>query len=398
MKSLDVGTMFLVKGELDTIDDSDVVFEKERNVFAEVKETLDDPEEILKDNNYAYAKYKNKYYVVGEDVFKVHEIESLFKKSGTSSYFSEVRRPMKDGMLNIREDKMSLAIIQEIIKNLVGKPNFPGETLCFCVPGNPVNSSNNVLFHQNVLTNFIKSLGYEPECINEALALIFSENPCADDPNEPDGIAKFSGISISCGSGMCNVALAWKQLPLLTFSIESAGDWIDIESAKIVGCDVATITKYKERHFDFNKFDSTDMKQMALNVYYEAMIKNAIEHFSAKFENLDDDEKREIPLEIIVGGGTASVPGFIEKFKEVLKTVSLPFEVKNVRLAKNPLYAVSNGCLAKAISVENKKKAAQNIEQKAKSEPSPEPQEEKKQTEPKEKQDKSAQKIKIERE
>ena len=144
-KAADLGTMWIVKAELDQIDDSDISFEMERNVFAEVRPTLDDPEEVLKDNNYAYAKYKDKFYVVGEDVFKVHEIESLFKKSGTSSYFSEVRRPMKDGMLNIKEDKMSLAIIQEIIRNLLGEPNFPGETLCFCVPGNPVNSTNNIL-------------------------------------------------------------------------------------------------------------------------------------------------------------------------------------------------------------------------------------------------------------
>ena len=88
MKSLDPGTMNVVKGEIDELDDNGVSFEIERNVFAEVRETLDDPEEVLKNNNYSYIKYKDQFYVVGEDVFKVHEIESLFKKSGATSYFS----------------------------------------------------------------------------------------------------------------------------------------------------------------------------------------------------------------------------------------------------------------------------------------------------------------------
>ena len=354
MQGLDCGTMFLVKSSLDEIDETDVSFEIERNVFAEVRNTLDDPEQVLKENNYAYVKHKDKYYVVGEDVFKVHAIESLFKKSGGSSYFSDVRRPMKDGLINTAEDKMAIAIIQAIIKQLVGKPKYENEVLCFCAPGDPINSESNVIFHRTMLHSFISSLGYHAECINEALAIIYSECPVADDPDEPDGKAKFSGISLSFGSGMVNCALSWKQIPLLNFSMTHSGDWIDQEAAKIAGCDVATITKFKEKHLDLDNIDTSDVKQMALDIYYQAMIKNAMTHFASKFQNLDDNEKRDTPLEIVVAGGTASVPGFVSKFESVLEQIDLPFAVKCVRLAKNPLYAVSNGCLVKAISIENK--------------------------------------------
>jgi hypothetical protein len=354
-RGLDCGTMFLVKGELDSIDDG-VSFEIERNVFAEVRQSLDDPEEVLKNNNYSYLKYKDNFYVVGEDVYKVHEIESLFKKSGSISYFSEVRRPMKNGLINTAEDKMSIAIIQAIIKKLIGKPSSNGEVLCFCVPGDPVTSNASVLFHKMMLTNFIKSLGYTPECINEAVAINYSECPVAEDSSEPDGIAKFSGITISCGAGMSNCALSWKQLPLLTFSIEKSGDWVDEEAAQIAGCDKATITKFKEKNLDLSNIDSSDLKQIALEVYYRALIENIISNFAAKFEKLE--KKIDTPLEIILAGGTASVPGFVDKFKEVLAGMEnlLPFHIKCVKLAKNPLYAVSNGCLIKAISTENKLK------------------------------------------
>ena len=82
---------------------------------------------------------------------------------------------------------------------------------------------------------------------------------------------------------------------------------------------------------------------------------NVIAHFVSRFERLADDEKKDIPLEVVIGGGTASVPGCDEKFASLLKAADLPFNVKNVRMAKNPLYAVSNGCLIKAMSIESKK-------------------------------------------
>lgn len=356
-KSLDIGTAFLVKGEIDSLDDSGVSFEVERNVFAEVRQTLDDPEEVLKNNNYSYVKYKDNFYVVGEDVYKVHEIESLFKKTGGTSYFSEVRRPMKDGLINTAEDKMSISIIQSIIKKLLGPPSFPGEVCCFCVPGDPVNSKDNVLFHKTIMTSFIKSLGYTPECVTEAVAIIYSECPTVEDENEPGGIAKFSGISISAGGGMVNCSLCYKQLPLLTFSIQNSGDWIDVEAAKIAGCDTASITKFKEKKLDLDNIDSSDIRQSALEIYYVAMIENALKHFAAKFEKLD--QKLDMPLSICIAGGTSLVPGFLNKFKQVLSTLDLPFHVKEVKHSKNALFCVANGLLVKAVSCENKLKNAQ---------------------------------------
>lgn len=354
--AIDLGTMHFVKASIDDVDDSGVSFEIERNVFAEVRETLENPEQILKENNYSYVKIKDKFYVIGNDVYKIHDIESLFKKSGSVSYFSEVRRPMKNGLLNTAEDKMSISIIQEIIKRLVGKPAQPNEILCFCAPGEPVNSKNNVLFHKMMLTNFLASLGYKVECVNEALAIIYSECPTMEAPDEASGVAKFSGISMSYGSGMTNCCLAYKQLPLLTFSVEHAGDWIDQEAARVAGSDIATITKYKEKNLNLDKIDQSDIKQLALEVYYKAMIENSLKHFAAKFEKLESNQKTTAPLEIVVAGGTASVPGFIGKFKEVLDTLDLPFAIKGVRLAKNPLYTVANGLLTKAIALENAQK------------------------------------------
>ena len=98
----------------------------------------------------------------------------------------------------------------------------------------------------------------------------------------------------------------------------------------------------------------TDMRQAALGIFYENMIQNALSNFAEKFNELDN--QIDAPLEIIVAGGTASVPGFLDKFKEVLDQQDLPFKVKSVKMAQNPLYTVSNGCLVKAIAAEKKMK------------------------------------------
>lgn len=354
MNGLDLGTMNIVAAFPDKVDDTEIVFSSERNMFAECRQNMEDPEQILEDNKYAYVKYDGNFYVIGEDCLKISEIENLFKKTGSqTSYFTSVRRPMKSGLLNTaQEQTVSLVIIKEIISRLIGPPKYKGEVVCFCSPGDPSNSDANVTYHKRVLTNVIKSLGYRAECINEAHALALSENPKAEDGN--GGEEEYTGLSCSLGSGMINICLVKKQLPLLTFSIQGCGDWIDEESAKVAGVDVTTITRFKEKKFDLNNIDPMDIKQSALEIYYDAMIENIVKNFSAKFEKIPANEKIDTAFEIIVGGGTSMVPGFIEKFRSVIDGMDLPFKVKGVRMAQHPLFAVANGCLAKAMAVEKK--------------------------------------------
>lgn len=352
-KSLDLGTAFLVKGEMDTVSEGPV-FTVQRNCFLQPTAT-DDTEQTLKENKWSYIKHNNNFYILGEDAIKLKNLytTNIKDESIIATKIGELRRPMKDGVLNTGEEKLSVAIIQTMIKNLVGKPSYPGEVLCFCAPGDAVDRNITALFHKTMMTNFLKGLGYTVECIPEALAIIFSERPVANDPNE--GEMPFTGISMSFGGGMCNVTLAIKKLPLINFSIAKSGDFIDIESAKIAGCDVAQISRFKETKLNLANIDYSEMKEAALDIFYQNVIEHSLNNFASKFNQLDT--KLDYPLEICVAGGTAMVPGFIDKFKAVLSSISLPFQVKSVRLASNPFYTVSNGCLLKAISVEKKLKA-----------------------------------------
>ena len=354
-KSLDLGTMFLVKGEISDVTD-DTTFTIERNAFLQAS-TDSDTEEILKENNWSYVKYNDKYYILGEDAINLKNLLTVDtteeNRSIVSTKVGELRRPMKDGILNTSEEKLSVAIIQKIIGNLVGKPKEKGEHLCFCVPGDPIDKNFSVLFHKTMITGFLSNLGYTVESIPEALAIIFSERPTTTDPNTGEEAA-FSGVSISMGAGMMNCVFCWKKMPLINFSITRSGDWLDQQAAKTCGINVSAMTRFKEKHFDLNKVDYSDMRQASLDIYYQNAIKYALERFSQKFNQLDN--QIDAPLDIIIAGGTASVPGFLKKFKIVLDQCELPFKVKEVKLAENPLYTVSNGCLVKAIASEQKSK------------------------------------------
>lgn len=354
MKSIDIGTMFLVKGELDVATD-EPEFTVERNCFLQ-SATTEDTEDTLTENNWSYAKHGEDYYILGEDAIKLKNLLTIGSKdqSIVTTKVGELRRPMKDGILNTGEEKLSVAIIQTLIKNLLGAPNHPEEALCFCAPGDPVDRKLTVVFHRTMLTNFLKSLGYKVECIPEALAVIFSQRPVAADPDEAGGEAPFSGIAFSFGAGMANICFAWKKMPLINFSIAQSGDWIDQETANVAGVDVSAITRFKETKFNLNEVDYSDMRQAGLDIFYQNMIEHALNNFAEKFNQLDNPI--DTPLEIVIAGGTASVPGFLEKFQSVATGLELPFEIKVIRMAENPFYAVSHGCLVKAMSTENKAK------------------------------------------
>lgn len=354
MKGLDIGTMHLVKSELDEVV-SEPVFTLERNVFLESGNTTD-AEEALKENNWYYAKHDGKHYILGEDAIKLRSLVPVGKGADNQAIiatkFGELRRPMKDGILNTGEEKLSIAIIQKLIEKLVGRAKKPNEVLCFCAPADAADTKVSALFHKTILSGFIKSLGYQPECIPEALAIIFAERPVIEDPNEPNGESPFSGIAISFGAGMANIVFALKKLPLISFSVARSGDFIDKEAAKTAGIDQTAMMRFKEKSLNFDKLDYSDIRQAALDIFYQHTIEHVLTTFAEKFNSLDN--KIDYPLDIILAGGTACVPGFLNKFKSTLATLDLPFKVKEVRMAQNPLYTVAHGCLIKAISVESK--------------------------------------------
>lgn len=335
-KAIDIGTSFIVGAEMKNGQEE---FRAIRNAFFSMPK--EDFEDMLADSGAFYIEKGRDVYIIGEDALKFSMI------SGNTESF---RRPMARGILNPGEEE-AVHVVEQIIEGILGKPNFPGEVVAVTIPAEPIEADFDITFHKVVLERFLKQLGYEVKIINEALCIIFSENPTStlDDGTE----TPFTGIGISFGAGMTNLVVTWRAKKIFDISCSRGGDWIDTQVAKMKNLPVGKVTSWKERKLDLSLPKQTDQVMMALEIYYEELIRHALENFERFFKK--SNATVDVPLTIVIGGGTSMVPGFVDKFKKVLKTVSIPFEIAGVTLAHDPLKTVASGALVAAISAEKKK-------------------------------------------
>ena len=87
------------------------------------------------------------------------------------------------------------------------------------------NQEDGIAHHEASIRQILTALGYEADPIEEGLAVVFGEMAASN----------YSGFGISCGSGLCNVCLAELSLPVISFSIPKAGDFIDTHAAAVTG-------------------------------------------------------------------------------------------------------------------------------------------------------------------
>ncbi len=171
-------------------------------------------------------------------------------------------------------------------------------------------------------------------------------------------VDKYHNFAIDSGIFIhnCNVALSYKSVPVITFSVARAGDWIDEQSAMSLGTIPNRVTKIKESITDLNDFTSGNKKERrireAIIYYYREMIRYSLDQIKSKL--LESTDNLDLPesLSVVVSGGTSMAPGFIDLFKQVLSEYDddLPIEIKDVRAADDPMTAVAEGLLIKALS------------------------------------------------
>lgn len=293
----------------------------------------DESSDLLERSDYLYVKVDDKFYVVGEDALR------LVNAIG----HGEVVRPMKDGILNPTL-KESSELLFYIIKAVTGDPIIANEPLRFSIPANPVDIELDNLFHRMVLEDFFKRMGYDPKPVNEAMCICYDCNPVmVDDEGKK---IPLTGISVSCGGGMWNVALSFKGLSLVDFSCTKSGDNLDEQVAKVTGFPTNKVIKIKEKKLNLDKVDASDRIQTALSIYYDEMMSRMLHHITENFKDKKSEMDGEI--EIVVAGGTSMAPGFCARFAKVAKQVELPFNVTSIRHSKTPFYSVSQGACIRA--------------------------------------------------
>jgi hypothetical protein len=333
----DIGTMFFQTAEYG--EDGQIHFKEIRNAFVEL-EASEDIEQILHQNKWQYVSDQKHYFVIGDDALRVARI---FPGK------IELRRPMQDGVLNKDEDKKML-IVAKMIESLIGKAPDDKSVVCTCVSSDSVDGSMDNIFHKARLEAFLSRLGWKVKVIEEGHAVILSERPVLV---EKDGTeVPYSGIGISAGAGRVNCVLAYRGLPIIGMSTTHAGDWVDRKVAEQTNTPISQVINIKETKLDFTNIDYNDDILFCLDAYYTSMVEFVFKKFAEKFAKVKS--QFEVPIEIVVAGGTSMPNGFGKKIKSVISTLELPFEIKNIRRAANPRNAVVTGCLAQAVITQKK--------------------------------------------
>jgi nucleoid DNA-binding protein len=320
---LDVGTsrLVLASGGADRIKST-----AELNAFITVPFSKF-TENILKQN-------KVTYQLNGGTALQVYGNEA---ERFANVFNTEVRRPMLNGTLNPSEE-YSLPVMHAIIQLLVRKTKN-GENLRFSVPGPPRDTiAPDLVYHEAMLKNLLCSMGYNAKAINEGLAVVFAELEREN----------FSGIGISCGGGMANLCLGFMSLPVMTFSIAKAGDYIDRSVASVTGEVPTRIRVIKEESLDLSK-SPRNKYESALHVYYDDMIVSLVEGLRGALAETKNLPRIDKPIPIVISGGTAKPKGFLEKFRQAFDRDSFPLAISEIRIAADPLSATARGCLIAAM-------------------------------------------------
>jgi actin-like ATPase involved in cell morphogenesis len=249
----------------------------------------------------------------------------------------ETRRTMNHGVLSSTESE-SLSMIRQIIGSLVS-PVRDKQKLCYTVPAAALGTEDNLTYHDATLRQILTDLGYEVKSINEGLAVVYAELESTN----------FTGIGISCGGGLCNVCFSYLSIPVVSFSIPKAGDYIDSSAASMTGERATRIRILKEDGFHFNGFFADKIKQ-AIGVYYDDMIHGLVGGMKEALKSARKMPKLSRPLPMVLSGGTALPDGFRDRFETILKEQDFPLPVSEIRMAADPLHTAARGALVAALT------------------------------------------------
>ncbi len=320
---LDIGTMNIVSARQTTADK--VVTSRVRDAFIDL-----DPEvkRTLRMTKVSYVEQGGNLIVLGDSALNM---ANLFKR--------EVRRPLSRGVISPGEIEAQ-QILSLLVFNVLEDPVGENEHCYFSVPSSPIDDpEQDIVYHTEIFRKIVTEHGYTAHPTNEAMAIIYSQ--CAAE--------NFSGLAVSVGAGMCNVALAYQTVKGMDFSLARGGDWVDSHAAKALASTSARVCSIKEKGVDLAK--PTTREEEAIALYIRALIRYALENIANQFRRVQNTLNLPEPIPFVVSGGTSKAGGFMEVFNEefeAIKKRSFPIQISEIRAAKDPMTAVAEGLLVLA--------------------------------------------------
>jgi len=322
---LDIGTMNIVSARRSKADPSKPVVKSIRDAFLVLPL---EHRSMLKLSEVSFAENEEQLIILGDAAL---QIANMLGK--------EVSRPLSGGVISSQEQD-ALEILALLLENVLGPPLTPGEVCYFSIPANPVDDpATTNTYHEMMFEQILENMGYTPIAGNEAMAIVFSETSQDN----------FSGIAVSYGAGMANIAMAFRTLPILEFSVKRGGDWIDSNAAHVTNISQSRMCSIKEKGFDL--LAPMGREQEALAVFYKNLIKYTLQEILKQFARQGNSAAMDVPIPLVVGGGTSQAQSFVDMFQATFAKSKhkFPFQISEIRAAKNPLTCVAEGLLVQAI-------------------------------------------------
>jgi len=326
MIGLDVGTSFIVKSQEQT---DGIKYTEFRDAFYIIKPSTPVATKMIEKglNGKVFIKDNDgSFILLGKDA-----IEKAVERNDNA------KRPMSKGVVSAKE-KDAKRILAFILQEVVGKASEPLEKLVFCVPAQPVDVEDDdfdVGYHEDVIKSILSECGYDAKAINEAEALCYAELENED----------YTGLGVSCGSGMTNICIMLNGEPTVLLSTTKSGDYIDRMTAVATGEKDTVVQAEKENgNFTIGEPNNNPILS-AVSSYYERLIDYTTKQISEALRDHKSLPKFKQPLTIVIAGGTSLAKGYVETFKRKLQENNFPLPIKIVRHSSDPLHSVSKGCL-----------------------------------------------------
>jgi len=320
---LDVGTSRIVAA---WPDESGYVFRSQLNSFVTLPGSRF-TETVLRKENVPHTLRGSEIFVQG------NESERFADLTG-----GEIRRPMQKGFLNPEEPE-SHTMMQGLIASLVGTARHARQKLFYSVPAAPPGAVDTLTFHEATLKQMLSDLGYDAKSVSEGLAVVYAELESAN----------YTGIGISLGGGLCNVCMSYLAVPVISFSVPKAGDYIDASAATVTNEYANRIRLVKENEFRLDGLHQEKAHQV-IGVYYEDLITSLVGTMKEVFSQSRSLPRLGRPIPLVLSGGTAMPAGFRDRFEQTIRGVEFPVPLSEIRLAENPLTATAKGALIAALS------------------------------------------------
>lgn len=321
----DFGTYTILHSRRD--ENGEIKIKEEINAFLEIELKDRFTFNMLKKSNVKLIERENVAYIIG-------------KASVNLAYTLQLnlRRPMKDGILNSSESD-SHRLLSIMAYSLIGEIPQDKEILYYSVPAS--SKDTNADYHQKALADILKKYKINNKTllafpINEALAIIFAE---LEHKNN-------TGIALSFGSGMVNCCYSKFSQIVFAFSSVNGGDWLDSTVAAATNQNVTVVNQEKTKISLLKP--ATNALERAVHIQYNLLIEKTVSAIKEALNNAGNKIRSNEPIDFVLAGGTSSPEGFADIFKDELTKARLNIEIGDVIKPKDPLYSVAKGCLIAA--------------------------------------------------